>query len=526
MDMKRWWKSKTPEQRQKIKLASALVGAIGLSAFFVLATDHHAKLNAAIHATKSSKTSFSPSLKNYSGKSTQDEVLNLRNQLHELRSIIAAQDHLSSEQMAQDEKHLSAQMLAKLRKEPIYLQQQQNPVETKQIKALQAQLQATQAQLQRLSRRPVTMPSVPYTPAPAAAPQYHSPGLTFFGLKSTAVSPTSVPSNGRPSNAPPAPPSRLLTTSPVNIHLSRKNIVDVSSKKSVFLPAGSILTGVTLNGIDAPTGPGSRDNPEIVDIRVKKDVILPNGYRSSVRNCDILASGYGSLESRSVYLLTNELSCVTDSGGIISAPMKGYIVGGNGMIGVKGTVVSHQEPMIVKSLIAGLLSGIGGSGAPTEDSALQLNPTDGSQQNFQLPNPEAIGYGALAGGIQTAAGQISQFYLKEAEALQPVIQINPGLSVNIVLEYGAHISLVGNTKRQIQKTAYSVSQEMNQSQDQNSVATQPGVVTGAMPPLMDQADANAAAQQRDDTQAQPGAYPNQNDPYHQQYAEPSPAGYP
>lgn len=498
MDIKRWWKSRTPDQRQKLKLTGLLVGVVGGAAVLVTLTDHHLKLNAAIHQTKVAPTSFSPSLRNFSGKSTQAEVLNLRRQLHELRSIIAAQDHISTEKLEQDEKNLSAQMLKKLRNEPIYLNQQ-NPEDKKQIAALQKELAATQAQIKSLQQRPVTViPSTPSVPSYAPPSPSHSPGLSFYGFSSVHPSTPSTPTSpsARPTNAPPAPPSRLLTSTPIHIKLSHKNIVKVSSKKSVFLPAGSIVTGVTLNGIDAPTGPGSRNNPEIVDIRVKKNVILPNGYRSSIRNCDILASGYGSLASRSVYLRTNELSCVTDTGGIISAPVKGYIVGSNGMIGIKGTVISHQTPKLIKSFIAGLFSGLGGDGSPTMDQGLELNPTSGSDQSFQLPSPGYIGYSAAAGGIQTAAGQISQFYLKEAEALQPVIQINPGLSVNIILQYGAHISLVGNTKRQIQRTDYSVSQEMNQSDTGNVVTGQPGEVNGAMPPLMSRAQMEAQESQR------------------------------
>jgi len=483
MDIRRWWKSKTPDQRQKIKLFGSLIGVIAVAAVLVMLTNHHLKLNAAIHRTKESKTSFSPALQNYSGKTLQDEVLNLHDQIHELRAIIAAQDHVSTETLKEEEQHLSAKMLAKLRHQPIYLQQE-NPEEQKQIAQLESQLKSTQKQLQALRSRPVTV--VPSTPlsVPSPTPTPHSPGLSFFGSTSTTPSkaPAPVPSSV-PSNAPPVPPRHLLTSSPIQVNISRKHIVQVSSKKAVFLPAGSIITGVTLNGIDAATGPGSRDNPQIVDIRVKKNVILPNDYRSSIRNCMILASGYGSLASRSVYLRTNELSCVTNAGGIISAPLKGYVVGSNGMIGIPGTVISHQAPLIVKSLIAGIFSGIGGDGQPTMDQGLELNPTSGSTQSYQLPSLGYIGYSALAGGVDTAAGQISQYYLKEAEALQPVIQINPGISVSIILQYGAHISLVGNTKRQIEQTNYQVSQEMDQSMDSGTLAAQPGVVTGAMPPL-------------------------------------------
>lgn len=500
LDIRRWWKSRTPEARQKIKMGSVLVGVLGLTAFFVLATQHHLKLNANVHKTIDSTTSFKPQLKNFSGKDQAAEILSMQKQIHLLRAIVAANNHISQQQLLKDEKDMSAKMLEKLQHEPIMLQEQQNPLEERQLHDLQRELAQTQQQLKALQERPtVVQPS--YVPSVPQAKQSQSPGLSFFGTQVAppSTTPVSTPSSTRPSMAPPKVPSKYLPSSALKLHVSKKHFVKVSTKKSVYLPAGSIITGVTLNGIQAPTGPGSRDNPEIVDIRVKKDAILPNGYRSSIRNCDILASGYGSLSSRSVYLLTNELSCVLDNGGIISSPLKGYIVGSNGMIGVKGTLVSHQAPAIIKSFIAGLFSGLGGDGAPTTTQGLDLNPTDGSTQNYQIPSMGYIGYSAAAGGVETAAGQISKFYLKEAEALQPVIQINPGLSVNIILEYGAHISLVGDTKRQIQRTDYSVSQEMNQNVDNNSAASQPGVVTGTMPPLQ-QATANptqtAAMRQR------------------------------
>lgn len=498
-----YWRALTPEAKRYYKLGIFFFLIIIIAAISVLSAKQDKGFDTAVQKTKDSTTYLRSNLHNMSHAAQAAETQHLENEISRLQGVVAAQNDITTTQLQRDEKHLNAKMLQRLRDSHIQVTGM-DPQMVQQIQDLQKQLAKNKAQIAYLQQHPSVVQEPSNTTSTIPQEVIHQlPSTAQSLIIQGSLAPKTGPVNTQDdvklqlansdATPPPSRPSKTLSLSLSHLSGNLKankptsGIVKVSSKKSIYLPAGSIITGVTLNGLDAPTGPGARDTQQVVDIRVKKDAILPNNYRSSVKDCDIIASGYGSLDSRRVFLRTNELSCVSNTGGIISAPIKGYVVGSDGMVGIRGTMISHQDSKLLKSFLAGLLSGIGGAGNPTTVSPLNINP--GNTQQFQLPNPEFMGYSALSGGISTAAGQVSKFYLSEAKALQPVIQINPAISVSIILEYGAKISLQGNTKRQIQETDYQVSSAMNNQQMQPANSQQDiqnGDITGAMPGFQQQ----------------------------------------
>jgi conjugal transfer pilus assembly protein TraB len=57
------------------------------------------------------------------------------------------------------------------------------------------------------------------------------------------------------------------------------------SDEGSMIPAGSIVSGVLLTGMDAPTGSGARQDPFPATIRINKEAILPNRFRADIREC-------------------------------------------------------------------------------------------------------------------------------------------------------------------------------------------------------------------------------------------------
>ncbi|NMU75841.1 conjugal transfer protein TraB, partial [Vibrio parahaemolyticus] len=102
---------------------------------------------------------------------------------------------------------------------------------------------------------------------------------------------------------------------------------DNKDDESIYLPSGSILTGVLINGMDAPTSQGARRDPFPSTLRIQKEAILPNRFRADVRECFLIVSGYGDLSSERAYLRGETFSCVRDDGGVIEAKLDSYAVG-------------------------------------------------------------------------------------------------------------------------------------------------------------------------------------------------------
>ena len=81
--------------------------------------------------------------------------------------------------------------------------------------------------------------------------------------------------------------NEVMTEAVITItsHSEPQETVKPKAKKDDFLyiPSGAIISGVFLNGIDAPTGKSSQKNPFPTLIRIQKDAILPNYYTADIR---------------------------------------------------------------------------------------------------------------------------------------------------------------------------------------------------------------------------------------------------
>lgn len=56
-----------------------------------------------------------------------------------------------------------------------------------------------------------------------------------------------------------------------------------TQEEEIYLPAGALITGSLINGMDAPTNQGARREPFPATLRIDKEAILPNQFRADVR---------------------------------------------------------------------------------------------------------------------------------------------------------------------------------------------------------------------------------------------------
>lgn len=217
--------------------------------------------------------------------------------------------------------------------------------------------------------------------------------------------------------------------------------IDPSKQKeeSFYLPTGAILTGVLINGMDAPTSNGARKDPFPSTLRIQKEAILPNRFRADIRECFLILGGYGDLSAERAYLRSETLSCVREDGGVIEASLDGYAVGEDGKAGVRGRLVSKQGQMIARSMVAGFM------GAAAQ--AFDVNPvpvvnTDpGSSTDYQQVWSSDALQGAAAKGASNALDRVAQFYVDMAENIFPVIEVDAGRQVEIIVTKGTKLQV-------------------------------------------------------------------------------------
>lgn len=253
---------------------------------------------------------------------------------------------------------------------------------------------------------------------------------------------TSVDAEGK--RGEPARPSTLVISSySSSTGAEDDEYQDEAKDDEIYMPAGSILTGVLINGMDAPTASGARQDPFPATLRIQKEAILPNRFRADIRECFLIVSGYGDLSSERAYLRGETLSCIKDNGEVIEARLDSYAVGEDGKAGVRGRLVSKQGQMIARSLMAGFMAGAAEafdvSRVPT------LNLDSGGRASYQRNDfSSTLLQGSAARGASTALDRIAEFYIDMAEGIFPVIEVDAGRQIEIIISKGSSLRVRGS----------------------------------------------------------------------------------
>ncbi len=204
---------------------------------------------------------------------------------------------------------------------------------------------------------------------------------------------------------------------------------------SSFLPV-SFTRGTLLGGLDAPTGGQSQNNPQPVLIRLSDNSVLPNHLRGQYKDCFVIAAGYGDISSERAYLRTENLSCVHPSGDALEVRIQGSIFGEDGKVGMRGRMVTKQGQILANALLAGVVGGIG-QGVSTSSSSYSTSVL-GTVSN-------ASGSDALRGGVGAGVGRaldrLAQYYIKLAENTFPVIEVDAGREIDVVITQGVRIDV-------------------------------------------------------------------------------------
>jgi conjugal transfer pilus assembly protein TraB len=143
------------------------------------------------------------------------------------------------------------------------------------------------------------------------------------------------------------------------------------------------------------------------------------------------------------------LSCVDKSDRLIlSQEVQGYLVDSDGKLGLRGMITDRQGAKVGKALLAGFAQGLAGA-LGTAQSSVTQNSTLGTSTSA-ITGDAALRAAGLS-GAQTAASQLAQFYLKEAQAIFPVITVDAGRTGTIVFSASAALSWSDGDSQYVQQ---------------------------------------------------------------------------
>ncbi|WP_051654326.1 TrbI/VirB10 family protein [Persephonella sp. KM09-Lau-8] len=212
----------------------------------------------------------------------------------------------------------------------------------------------------------------------------------------------------------------------------QKETSQTSSKKKeetrFVFPAGSFFRIVLLNGVDAPTGMKGKAIPTPVLGRVLSASILPNGYKANLKGCFVIGDAKGDLSSQRVYIRITKLSCVTKTGKILQKSMSGYVNGEDGKTGFIGRVVSREGAVLARVLFAKFVEGIGNAFQQSTYTT-SISPL-GTTQTI---DPNEATKAAIYSGVSGAAKELSDYFLKLADQIFPVVEVNAGRQGDVII---------------------------------------------------------------------------------------------
>ncbi|MBQ0946401.1 conjugal transfer protein TraB [Ideonella sp. 4Y16] len=202
-----------------------------------------------------------------------------------------------------------------------------------------------------------------------------------------------------------------------------------------FLPV-SFTRAVLLGGLAAPTGGQAQANPVPVLLRLMDAAVLPNQFRSQVKDCLVIGEGFGDQSAERAYIRTTLLSCVMRDGRVMEIPLKGSVFGEDGMNGMMGKLVTKQGQILTNALLAGIASGLG-SGLAQASQTITTSPLGSTTTTGT--DAKSIVQAGVGTGVGKALDRLSQYYISLAEKTFPVIEILPGRVVDIVVTQGAQL---------------------------------------------------------------------------------------
>ena len=216
---------------------------------------------------------------------------------------------------------------------------------------------------------------------------------------------------------------------------------------SGFLPIGSHAKAIVISGADASVGVYAQSDPDPVLFKITdfaqsaahgktKEVL-----KTDLRGCVVIGEAFGNLSSERVSVRLKHMTCNFLEGGNIAHQLdiKGFATG-VGRSGLRGEVVSREGDLIIKSAVAGAISGIGGG-----ISERYKNPTS-ILGTGDYPETKNILRSGIGGGVQSSTDKISDYMLKRAEQYQPVIMLPAGTEAELVFLEGVYLDGSGNKK--------------------------------------------------------------------------------
>lgn len=206
-----------------------------------------------------------------------------------------------------------------------------------------------------------------------------------------------------------------------------------------YIPEGTYFTGNLLGGIVVSTALNAPDeNATPITIKLKgrfnkgrSTTNLSKLNKLPLHECRIMGSAYGDLSSERAIIRLEKLTCL-ENGFYRTSKIAGQIFGPDGFNGIKGKVVSTSTKHLKNAAIGGMISGLSSS-AKGQDGLSIIG--GGAITTKKKSMGDLFSNGAMS-GVSNMGDKLAEYYLRQAEAMSPVLTIETGARVNAQITKG------------------------------------------------------------------------------------------
>jgi conjugal transfer pilus assembly protein TraB len=228
---------------------------------------------------------------------------------------------------------------------------------------------------------------------------------------------------------PPKPPPVLRILRPAKEPAAPAPVAPpVPAPTWVQLPAGSFVRGRLLTGLFATTQAGGA-LPALFAVR--EAFTGPNQTAIPLQGCLALGKAQADLASLRAIVQLITLACVWPDGRTFEQAIAGYVTGRDGTLGLPGRLEQRAGAYLGRTFLASLVAGAAEAFAAAERTT-QITPLGGSQSVVTGDTGKFAAFSALS----TASAKVADFYLAQAEQLLPVVWVESGQDVQLVLQQG------------------------------------------------------------------------------------------
>jgi hypothetical protein len=200
-----------------------------------------------------------------------------------------------------------------------------------------------------------------------------------------------------------------------------------AGRRVLRIPSASAGEATVLNGVFAPTG----GEPSPIRLRLDAAILGPSKSRVPLRDATLIGKAAGDANATRVTVELVSFSYVKAGGQSIEVPVRGYVVGEDGMEGIPGTYLYRLEEQVPMAVVTDGLAGFASALAERETTR-SVTPFGGATSVVTGDPLKYAGLKAVAG----TSSKVGDILAERMRELRPAVWTPAEKRVKVVFLEG------------------------------------------------------------------------------------------